>query len=143
DLDIEYHPLACALATALNDDDFTSSLGFLSDARLQAEAAEPWMEALNREAETYLWQLRGDWYLEQATAKLAALEQAVLQVIAGQSPSSPAAIQAHAALIQMYRLLGMPWRVEAAYRRLCAAFGPGSPTAHWQELAAAGTAIQQ
>ena len=98
------------------------------------------MEVLGLEAEGYLHQLRGDRYLEQALARLDALERAVLGTVAGQEPGSPAAIRAHAIVMQVYRLLGLPWRVESTYRRFSAAFGPGDAPRLWLERVAADKA---
>ncbi len=136
DLDIEYHPLAAGLSAAARQGDFTEALGFLAHFSPETVAAEPWMAALKLEAEAYLHQLWGDWYLEQALAALAAVEDAVLEAVAGQDPYAPAAIHAHAILMQMYRLQGLPWRVVAAYRRFCATFGSADPTPLWQARAA-------
>jgi CHAT domain-containing protein/tetratricopeptide (TPR) repeat protein len=137
DLDIEYRPLAQGLSGKVEEADFLGALGFLAHFSPEPEHAQPWMEALRLEAEAYLYQLWGDWHLEQAIAKLGTVEEAVLLPTAGRAPYDPAAIQAHATVMQMYRLLGLPWRVEAAYRSFCATFGGGDPSALWEARVAA------
>ncbi len=129
DLDNEYRPLLPAGAVP-SLDDINTALAFIAAAR-PAGSPELWFAALQDEANAYLHQLRGDAYLSAALKRLDELDAALIALLDAANPFAPHNFFVHAAAIALFRELRLPWRVEAAYRRLLASY-PGDLFEGWR-----------